>query len=263
LLAGLSGVKSDFLRKGLEKLDRARVLDLDACDPDPRFVANKVRKFAGAIGRHEILGEGFFYASRWRRWVYEGGPRWTNRGVQLWGWWLSLSTSLPISGIDPVRNELTECYLHPCAECGTTTPHDVRRTCLTCLASPLDEARTSAIVLQAANLGAVRPSTQGQSLIKVAALVGDFQFPRSNDSVRGVTEVPVLALATTIIEFRMRREATIATKSQVEQWLREVLVASELDTNTADLTGRAISSLCAQKILVKIDTGRYRLTEPQ
>lgn len=263
LLAGLSGVKSDFLRKGLEKIDRARVIDQDACDPDPRFIANKVRKFAGAIGRHEIFGEGFFYASRWRRWIYEGGPRWTNRGVQLWGWWLSLSTNLPISGIDPVRNELTECYLRPCAECGTTTPHDVRRKCLTCLVSPLDEARTSAIVLQAAELGAVRSSTQGQSLIKVAALVGDFQFPRSNDTVRGMTEVPVLDLATTIVEFRMRREATVATKTQVEQWLREVLVASELDAPIAALAGRTISSLCAQKILVKIDTGRYRLTDPQ
>lgn len=263
LLAGLSGVKSDFLRKGLEKIDRARVIDQDACDPDPRFIANKVRKFAGAIGRHEIFGEGFFYASRWRRWIYEGGPRWTNRGVQLWGWWLSLSTNLPISGIDPVRNELTECYLRPCAECGTTTPHDVRRKCLTCLVSPLDEARTSAIVLQAAELGAVRSSTQGQSLIKVAALVGDFQFPRSSDTVRGMTEVPDLDLATTIVEFRMRREATVATKSQVEQWLREVLVASELDAPIAALAGRTISSLCAQKILVKINTGRYRLTDPQ
>lgn len=263
LLAGLSGVKSDFLRRGLEKIDRARVIDQDACDPDPRFIANKVRKFAGAIGRHEIFGEGFFYASRWRRWIYEGGPRWTNRGVQLWGWWLSLSTNLPISGIDPVRNELTECYLRPCAECGTTTPHDVRRKCLTCLVSPLDEARTSAIVLQAAELGAVRSSTQGQSLIKVAALVGDFQFPRSSDTVRGMTEVPVLDLATTIVEFRMRREATVATKTQVEQWLREVLVASELDAPIAALAGRTISSLCAQKILVKIDTGRYRLTDPQ
>lgn len=263
LLAGLSGVKSDFLRKGLEKIDRARVIDQDACDPDPRFIANKVRKFAGAIGWHEIFGEGFFYASRWRRWIYEGGPRWTNRGVQLWGWWLSLSTNLPISGIDPVRNELTECYLRPCAECGTTTPHDVRRKCLTCLVSPLDESRTSAIVLQAAELGAVRSTTQGQSLIKVAALVGDFQFPRSSDTVRGMTEVPVLDLATTIVEFRMRREATVATKSQVEQWLREVLVASELDAPIAALAGRTISSLCAQKILVKINTGRYRLTDPQ
>jgi len=145
-----------------------------------------------------------------------------------------------------VRNELTECYLRPCAECGTTTPHDVRRKCLTCLVSPLDESRTSAIVLQAAELGAVRSTTQGQSLIKVAALVGDFQFPRSSDTVRGMTEVPVLDLATTIVEFRMRREATVATKTQVEQWLREVLVASELDAPIAALAGRTISSLCAQ-----------------
>lgn len=263
LLPGLSGVKSDFLRKALEKIDCARVLDQDACDLDPRFIANKVRKFAGAIGRHEIFGEGFFYASRWRRWVYEGGARWLNRGAQLWGWWLSLSTNLPISGIDPVRNELTDCSLRPCTECGTTTPHNPFGTCLTCLASPLDEARISAIVLQAAELGVVRSITRGQSLIKAAALVGDFQFPRSNDTVCGMTEVPVLALATTIVEFRMRREATVATKSQVEQWLREVLVASELDDSIVVLAGRTISSLCGQKILVKIDTRRYRLTDPQ
>jgi len=263
LLPGLSGVKSDFLRKALEKIDCARVLDQDACDPDPRFIANKVRKFAGAIGGHEIFGEGFFYASRWRRWVYEGGARWLNRGAQLWGWWLSLSTNLPISGIDPVRNELTDCSLRPCTECGTTTPHDPFGTCLTCLASPLDEARISAIVLQAAELGVVRSTTRGQSLIKAAALVGDFQFPRSNDTVCGMTEVPVLALATTIVEFRMRREATVATKSQVEQWLQEVLVASELDDSIVVLAGRTISSLCGQKILVKIDTRRYRLTDPQ
>jgi len=263
LLVGLSGVKSDFLRKGLEKIDRTQVLNQDACNPDPRFIANKVPKFAGAIGRHEIFGEGFFYASRWRRWVYEGGPRWTNRGVQLWGWWLSLSTSLPISGIDPVRNELTGCYLHSCAECGTTTPHDAHRICLTCLASPLDEARTSEIVMQAAELRVVRSSTREQSLIKVAALVGDFQFPRSNDAVSRMTEVPVLFLATTIVEFRMRRGAIVATKSQMEQWLREVLVASDLNDSIEGLTGRTISSLCAQKLLVKIDTGRYRLTDSQ
>lgn len=263
LLAGLSGVKSAFLRKGLEQIDRARVLDQDACDPAPRFIANKVRKFAGAIGNHEMFGEEFFYASRWRRWVYEGGAQWANRGVQLWGWWLSLSTSLPISGIDPVRNELTDCYLHPCAECDTTTPHDRFGICLTCQASPLDEAETSAIVLQAAELDVVRSSVRGQSLIKVAALVGDFQFSRSNDTVRGMTEIPVLDLATTIVEFRMRREAIVATKSQIEQWLREVLVASELDDSTVSLAGRTISSLCAQKILVKINTGRYRLTDPQ
>lgn len=263
LLACLSGVKSDFLRKGLEKIDRARVLDQDAFDPAPRFIANKVRKFAGAIGRHEIFGEEFFYASRWSRWVYEGGARWANRGVQLWGWWLSLSTSLHISGIDLVRNELTDCYLHPCTECDTTTPHDQYGICLTCQASPLDEARISAIVLQAAELGVTRSSTRGQSLIKVAALVGDFKFSRSNDAVRGMTEVPVLDLATTIVEFRMRREAIVATKSQIEQWLRELLVVSDLDDSIEALAGRTIGSLCAQKILVKINTGRYRLTAAQ
>lgn len=262
LLADLSGVKSDFLRKGLEKIDRAKVLDQDACDPAPRFIANRVLKFAGAIGRHEIFGEEFFYASRWRRWVYEGGARWANRGVQYWGWWLSLSTSLPISGIDPVRNELTGCYLRPCAECDTTTPHDAHGRCLTCLTLPLDEARTSAIVLQAAELDEVRSITQGQSLIKVAALVGDFQFPSSSVTVSGMTEVPGLYLATTIVEFRMRSGATVATKSQMEQWLREVLVASELDDSIEGLAGRTISSLCGQKLLVKIATGRYRLMDP-
>jgi hypothetical protein len=256
-------VKSDFLRKGLEKIDFSSVLNQDARDPTPRFSINKVQKFAGAIGRHIIFGEGFFYASKWRRWVYEGGAQWANRGVQLWGWWLSLSTSLPLSGINPVRNELTDSFLHPCAECDTTTPHDPFGTCLTCLALPLDEASISAIVLQAAELSVVQSSTRGQSLIKVAALVGDFRFPRFNDAVHGTTKVPVLELATTIVEFRMRREAIVATKSQIEQWLREVLVASELDDSTEALAGRTISSLCAQKILVKIDTGRYRLMDLQ
>jgi len=263
MLVGLSGVKSDFLRKGLEKIDRARVLDQDACDPAPRFIANKVRKFAGAIGRHEIFGEGFFYASRWRRWVYEGGARWANRGVQLWGWWLTLSTSLPISGIDPVRNKLTDCHLHPCAECNTTTPHDPYGTCLTCMASSLDEAKTSAIVLQAAELDVVRSSTRGQSLINVATLVGDFQFPRSYGTVSTVTAMDVLVLATTIVEFRMRSGATDATKSQIEQWLRDVLVVSELDDSIESLAGRTIGSLCGQKLLVRIATGRYRLIDSQ
>lgn len=263
LLVGLSGVKSDFLRKSLEKIDRTKVLNQDARTQDPRFIANKVPKFAGAVGRHEIFGEGFFYASRWRRWVYEGGPVWNNRGVQLWGWWLSLSTSLPISGIDPVRNELTDCYLRPCATCGTITPHDGRDTCLTCLVSPLDEAGISAIVLQAAELGVMQSKSQGQSLIKVAALVGDFQFPRANDPARGIAEVPALVLATTIVEFRMRCGAPVATKSQMGQWLQEVLVASDLDDSIEGLAGRTISSLCAQKLLVKIGTGRYRLTDFQ
>lgn len=263
LLACLSRVKSDFLRKGLEKINLSSVLNQDACDPDPRFIANKVRKYAGETGRHEVFGEGFFYASKWRRWVYEGGAQWANRGVQFWGWWLSLSTNLPISGIDPVRNELTNCFLQPCAKCDTTTPHDPFGTCLTCPALPLDEANISAIVLHSAELGVVRSVTRGKSLIKVAALVADFQFPRSNGAVHGITEVPVLDLATTIIEFRMRREAIVATKSQIEQWLREVLVASDLDDSIVHLVGRTIGSLCAQKILVKIDTGRYRLTDAQ
>lgn len=263
LLACLSRVKSDFLRKGLEKINLSSVLNQDACDPAPRFIANKVRKFAGETGRHEVFGEGFFYANRWRRWVYEGGPQWANRGVQFWGWWLSLSTSLPISGIDRVRNELTDCYLLPCAKCGTTTPHDRFDVCLTCQASPLNEAKTSTIVSQAAELDVVRSSTRGRSLINVASLVGNFQFPRCNDAVRGITEVPVLDLATSIVEFRMRHEAIVATKSLIEQWLREVLVASDLDDSIVPLVGRTIGSLCAQKILVKIDTGRYRLTDAQ
>lgn len=263
VLACLSRVKSDFLRKGLEKINLSSVLIQDACDPVPRFIANKVQKFAGEIGRHEVFGEGFFYASKWRRWIYEGGAQWANRGVQFWGWWLSLSTNLPISGIDPVRNDLTNCILQPCAKCDTTTPHDPFGTCLTCPALPLDEANISAIVLQAAELGVVRSVTRGKSLIKVAALVADFQFPRSNEAVHGITEVPVLDLATSIIEFRMRHEAIVATKSQIEQWLREVLVASDLDDSIVPLVGRTIGSLCAQKILVKIDTGRYRLTDAQ
>lgn len=263
LLVGLSGVKSDFLRKGLEKIDRAKVLAQDACDPEPRFITNKVAKFAGATGRHKIFGERFFYASRWRRWVYEGGARWTNKAVQLWGGWLSLSTSLSISGIDLVRNELTDCYLLPCAECDTTTPHDVRGTCLTCLASPLDEAKISAIVQQAEELGVMRSNTRGKSLIKVAALVGDFQFPRSNGIVYGMTDVPVLDLATTVVEFRMRCGAIVATKSQMEQWLREVLDPSDLDDSIEGLAGRTIGSLCGQKILVRIGTGRYRLLDLQ
>lgn len=78
-----------------------------------------------------------------------------------------------------------------------------------------------------------------------------------------ITEVPVLDLATSIVEFRMRHEAIVATKSQIEQWLREVLVASDLDDSIVPLVGRTIGSLCAQKILVKIHTGRYQLTDTQ
>lgn len=264
LLVGLIGVKSDFLRKRLEKIDRASVLDYDARDPAPRFIANRVEKYAGVAARHEIFGEGFFYARQWRRWVYEGSARWSNRGVQFWGWWLSLSTNLPISGIDPVRNELTDCVLRFCAECNTITPHSVFHDCLTCQASPLDESVVSEIVQQAAEMGTTQPRARGrgQSLIRAAGLVGDFRFPRSIDSVSGVTEVPVLFLATTIVEFQMRHAATVATKSQVVQWLRDALVPSDLDYSIESLAGRTISSLCAQKILVKIGTGRYRLMDP-
>jgi hypothetical protein len=79
----------------------------------------------------------------------------------------------------------------------------------------------------------------------------------------GNTEVPVLFLATTIVEFRMRCEATVATKSQVVQWLRGVLVARDLDDSVESLAGRTISSLCAQKLMVKIEAGKYRLTDPR
>ncbi|MFS2123644.1 AAA family ATPase [Pseudomonas sp. Pseusp97] len=263
MLVGLRSVKSDFLRKGLQKMDREAVLEQDARNPAPRFIENRVQKYAGLVGRHQIFGEEFVYASRWRRWVYEGGIRWSSRGAQLWGWWLSLSTSLPISGIDLVRNELTDGYLRACAKCNNTTPHDMLGTCLTCLATPLDEASVSEIVLHAADLGSVRSATRGQSIIEVAALVSDYHFPRSGDIVRGIAEVDVLSLATTIVEFRMRCDAAVATKSQVVQWLREVLVASDLDGSVESLAGRTISSLCAQKLMVKIETGKYRLTDPQ
>lgn len=263
LLVGQGSVKSDFLRKGLEKIDRASVLDQDARAPAPRFIANRIRKYADVDGRHEVFGEGFVYASRWRRWVYEGGARWSNRGVQLWGWWISLSTGLSIAGIDSVRNELTEGYLKPCTECSTMTPHNMYGACLTCLASPLDKDEVSEIVLQATELGKPRSKARGQSLIKVAALVGDFQFLRSNDGVYGITELPALFLATTIVEFRMRREAGVATKSQVVQWLREVLVVSDLNDTVESLAGRTISSLCAQKLMVKIEAGKYRISDIQ
>lgn len=263
LLVGQSSVKSDFLRKGLENIDRKSVLDQDARAPAPRFIVNRMRKYADLYGRHEIFGEGFVYASRWRRWVYEGGGRWSNRGVQLWGWWISLSTGLPIAGIDVVRNELTEGYLKPCTECNTMTPHNMYGACLTCLVEPLDEAKVFEVAQQAVELGTARSMKRGQSLIKVAALVGNFEFPRSNDPVCGITEVPVLFLATTIVEFRMRNEATVATKSQVVQWLREGLVPSDLDDSIESIAGRAIGSLCGQKLMVKIEAGKYRLTDSQ
>jgi len=258
-ITDLSGLKSYFLRKGLKKIDREKILEKDACDAEPKFIENKVLKFAGAIGRHEIFGERFFYASRWRRWVYEGGPKWNNRGVQLWGAWLSLSTSCQISGIDSLRNELTNGYLYHCSKCNTTTPHDVNKICLTCLVTPLDEGRVAKVVRQAEEFGRVRSRTVWQSILNVAMLVGDFRFPRLNDNVCGEDEFPLLILATTIVEFRMRRKATVAIKSQIEEWLREVLVSSDLNKSIKDIAGRAISSLCAQKILRKIGHGRYSL----
>lgn len=261
LLVGQRNVTSDLLRMGLSKIDRASVIDQDSRAPAPRFIINKVQKYAGVVGRHEVFGDVFVYASRWRRWLYEGGARWSNRGVQLWGWWVSLSTGLSIAGMDSVRNGLTEGYLKPCTACETITPHDMYRECLTCLVSPLGDADVSEIVQQATDLGVSRSITRGQSLIKVAALIGDFQFPRPSDIVFGITEVPVLFLSTTIVEFRMRSGATVATKSQVVQWLRDVLIASDVDGPIESLAGRTISSLCAQRIMVKIEAGTYRLSD--
>ncbi|OLU26970.1 hypothetical protein BVH03_15355 [Pseudomonas sp. PA15(2017)] len=79
----------------------------------------------------------------------------------------------------------------------------------------------------------------------------------------GITEVPALFLATTIVEFRMRNEATVATKSQVVQWLRDGLVPSDLDDFIESLAGRAIGSLCGQKLMVKTEARKYRLTDSQ
>ncbi|SVK36129.1 Uncharacterised protein [Acinetobacter baumannii] len=53
----------------------------------------------------------------------------------------------------------------------------------------------------------------------------------------------------------MHCEASVTTKSQVVRWLREVLVVSDLVSAVESLVGRTISSLCAQKLIVKIDTG--------
>lgn len=261
MLIGLRCVKSDFLRNGLKNTSRAVFLEKDARDQAPRFIDNRVQKYAGLIGRHEVFGEGFVYASLWRRWIYEGGTKWNSRGAQLWGWWLSLSTSLRISGVDHAHNGLTDGILRICAKCNNTTPHEVLGGCQTCQATPLDEDRVSEIVLQAADLGSVRSMSRGQSIIEVAALVGDYHFPGAHDIVRGITEVDFLALATTIVEFRMRREAAVATKSQMVRWLCEVLVVDDLVGSLESLVGRTISSLCAQKLIVKIDTGKYRLTD--
>lgn len=259
MLVGQKSVKSDFLRKGLEKIDSTSVLGQDSRASTPRLIVNRIQKYAGTVGRHEIFGEVFTYASRWRRWIYEGGDRWSNRGVQLWGWWVSLTTDLSIAGISDVRNDLTEGRLRCCTECTTMTPHDTYGACMTCLAPPLDEFVVSEIVQQATQLRIAQSNMHGQSLINVAALVGNFQFPHFDDMVRGITKVPVLYLATTIVEFRMRNESTDATKSQIVRWLREILVDRDLNDSIETLAGRTISSLCAQKLMVKIDTGTYRL----
>ncbi|MCX2542649.1 NERD domain-containing protein/DEAD/DEAH box helicase [Pseudomonas sp. COW5] len=259
MLVGQKSVKSDFLRKGLEKINRTSVLDQDSRAVTPRLIVNRIQKYAGTVGRHEIFGEVFSYASRWRRWIYEGGDKWSNRGVQLWGWWVSLTTDLSIAGISDVRNDLTEGRLRYCTECTTMTPHDTYGSCLTCIASPLDDLVVSEIVLLATQLGIAQSNLRGQSLINVATLVGNFQFPHFDDMVRGITKVPVLYLATTIVEFQMRNESTYATKSQIVRWLREVLDDRDLNESIESLAGRTISSLCAQKLMVKIDTGTYRL----
>ncbi|QYY84662.1 NERD domain-containing protein/DEAD/DEAH box helicase [Pseudomonas germanica] len=261
LLVGQKSVKSDFLRKGLEKIDRTSVLEKDSRVLAPRFIVNRMEKYAGTVGRHEVFGEAFAYASQWKRWVYQGGAKWSSRGVQLWGWWVSLTTGLPINGIDSVRNELTEGSLKHCKECVTMTPHNMYGMCLSCPAAPLDQLVVSEIVLQASQMGDKQSNLRWQSLINVAVLIGNFQFPRSNDSVYGIIEFPVLFLATTIVEFRMRNEAAVATKSQVVHWLQEVLVARELNVSIEILARSTINSLCAQKLMVKIETGTYRLSE--
>lgn len=61
--------------------------------------------------------------------------------------------------------------------------------------------------------------------------------------MHGKAEMSALFLATTIVEFRMRQGATVATKSQMEHWLREMLVVSDLDVSIEGLAGRTISSL--------------------
>ncbi len=55
----------------------------------------------------------------------------------------------------------------------------------------------------------------------------------------------------------MRNGATVATTSEVVQWLRD-----GLDHSIESLAGRAIGSLCGQKLMVKIEAGKYRLNEP-
>ncbi|MBK3434400.1 AAA family ATPase [Pseudomonas sp. PA-3-10C] len=261
LLVGVRGVKSDFLRKLLDKMDRVPIIEQDALEAEPRFIVNRVHRYAGLVGRHEVFGEGFAYASKWRRWVYEGGIRWSNRGVQLWGWMISLTTGTRIVGIDPVRNELTEGWLRLCNECETMTPHDKFDRCLTCVSSPLDDESISQIALQAAVLGTDRSTARGSSMFNAAALIRDFQFPSENEYLHAIDELPDLFIATAVIEYRMRRNASVATKVEVVQWLSEIFVLSELECSYEALAGRAIGSLCAKKLMSKVDTGRYRLTD--
>lgn len=60
----------------------------------------------------------------------------------------------------------------------------------------------------------------------------------------------------------MRNEATVASQSEVVRWLRDGLT-SDLDDSIESLAGRAIGSLCGQKLMVKIEAGKYRLTDSQ
>ncbi|ANH66602.1 ATP-binding protein [Mitsuaria sp. 7] len=262
LLIGRGGVKSDFLRKGLEQTDISRFLDKDAGEPEPRFIDNLVCRFAGRIASHEVFGGHFSYATRWRRWLYQGA-KWHNRGAQLWANWLELRTGIPVCGIDPVRNSLTEGDLQDCESCGGRTPHHLRRGCLACETAPLDDEEARSLAGLASHLDAIH-TDKAQSVINVAALVGDSKFQRMEEWVGGGTVFfPELFLATSIIEFRMLRGAPAATKSQMEQWLRDMLVASELTDSIEGLTGRAIGSLCGQKLLMKTGPGQYQLTGPQ
>ncbi|MGV8268420.1 hypothetical protein ACV334_38355, partial [Pseudomonas aeruginosa] len=84
--------------------------------PAQRFIVNRVQKYSGLIGSHEIFGEGYLYASRWKRCNYAGCTRSSSRGAQPWGWRLSVSTGLPISDIDYARKELTDGVLRKCAK---------------------------------------------------------------------------------------------------------------------------------------------------
>ncbi|WP_218187512.1 hypothetical protein, partial [Pseudomonas sp. SHC52] len=160
-----------------------------------------------------------------------------------------------------VRNELTEGWLRPCTECEAMTPHDKFNRCLTCVSSPLDDESISRIAMQAALLATARSSARGNSMFNAAALIRDFQFPDENEYLYAVDEFPDLFIATSVIEYRMRCNASTATKDEVVQWLREIFVLSDLGCSYEVLAGRAIGSLCAKKLMSKIDTGKYRLSD--